>query len=120
MTPIELGNWVGTSGCSGSFVVATAPDPGDRRPQFGVLPARLTPQHLRSIKHVDVLYREADLFKHHHDGEVLSHALYTPRRWRENAHRNAEERDRARREFSRMEADLHSSQGRTFSLEAYI
>lgn len=110
MTPTGPCQRDDTSGYSGGFVAATAPDSGDRRLQFGVLRARQTPQQLRSIEQVDLLYSEEDLPKYYHVGEVLSHAFHIARRWREDANRSAEERDRALREFSRMEADPHSSQ----------
>lgn len=55
----------GTSGYYGGFMVAAASNSDDRLPPFCVLGARLSPHHIKSIIHVDVLHSEVDLLRYY-------------------------------------------------------
>lgn len=115
--PVQRGE---SRGYFGGFGASPSQATHERRSQGNQLRVRLSPQSLRGVPRIDVLYEEADLKRYYSAGEVLSHACYTAYRLREDSRRNAEELARARRELARMEADLHSSQVRASALEARV
>lgn len=80
----------------------------------------MAPTQLHGIQHIDVLYSEIELTKHHKVGDVLSHACHAASNKQAELHRSAEDLERTRRELSGIKADLHASQVRASSLDAQV